>query len=455
MTSPLENRAFARLFAAQLLSLVANGLVVVALALSAHAFRPDAAGALLATALIGKMLVYVTVAPVVGAYIDRLPRRNWLVTLDLARAGLLLWLAVVGSSVAFVLLVAVFYMFSAAFTPVYQAAIPDLLDDEQYVKALSWSRLAQELEGMAGPLLAAGLLFVADHTRLYALSAVLLIGSAALVWWSRVPSAAASERAGGVLHNLLFGISAYTRTPRLRGLLALHAVVSFSGALVIVNTVVLVREYFELPEHWVPLTAGAAGVGAVLAAWSVPGLLRRTDTRTVMLSGALVALLGLGLGVATRSHTAVLFVWFLVGVGGSLILTPSGRIIIASCHDSDRSALFATNFSLSHGIWLLAYASAGFLGAVLPVDVWFWLHAAISGLALLLAVRLWPRDDPDALLHRHDALDHDHLHTHDDHHQHVHEGWEGPEPHRHPHHHAATRHAHPFVIDEHHRHWPR
>ncbi|MEM7378535.1 MAG: MFS transporter [Pseudomonadota bacterium] len=455
MSSPLENPAFARLFAAQLLSLVANGLVVVALALSAYAFRPEAAGALLATALIGKMLVYVTVAPVVGAYIDRLPRRNWLVTLDLARAGVLLWLAIVGSSVAFVLLVAVFYMFSAAFTPVYQAAIPDLLDDEQYVQALSWSRLAQELEGMAGPLLAAGLLFVADHTQLYVLSAALLLGSATLVWWSRVPPAAASERAGGVLHNLLFGIHAYTRTPRLRGLLALHAVVSFSGALVIVNTVVLVREYFELPEHWVPLTAGAAGVGAVLAAWSVPSLLRRTNTRTVMFSGALIALLGLGLGVATRSHVAVLCVWFLVGVGGSLILTPSGRIIIASCHDSDRSALFATNFSLSHGIWLLAYASAGFLGAVLPVEAWFWLHAALSGLSLLLALRLWPRDDPDDLPHRHDVLDHDHLHTHDAHHQHSHEGWEGPEPHRHPHHHDATEHAHPFVIDEHHRHWPR
>ncbi|MEM6986890.1 MAG: MFS transporter [Pseudomonadota bacterium] len=455
MASPLDNPVFAKLFAAQLLSLVANGLVVVALALSAYALHPEAAGALLAAALVGKMIVYLTVAPVVGAYIDKLPRRNWLVALDLARALLLLLLAAASTHTAFVALVAVFYIFSAAFTPIYQAAIPDLLDDEQYVRALSWSRLAQEIEGLVGPLAAASLLFVVGHTQLFWLSAVLLVGSAWLVWRSDVPAAAASQRSGGVIHNLLYGWNVYLKTPRLRGLLALHSVVSFSGALVIVNTVVVVREHFNLSEQWVPLTAGAAGIGAVLAAWSVPVLLQHFATRQVMIGGALLALLGVSLGVFTETIVGVLAVWALIGAGGSLILTPSGRIIIASCHDSDRSVLFAANFSLSHGIWLLAYACAGVVGALLPVELWFWLHAAIVGICALLAVRLWPSQDAHDLTHRHDALDHEHLHSHDAHHQHAHEGWEGPEPHRHPHHHAEIEHKHPFVIDEHHHHWPR
>lgn len=455
MSSPLDNPVFARLFAAQLLSLAANGLVVVGLALSAYELRPEAAGTLLATALIAKMVVYVTVAPVVGAVIDQLPRRRWLVGLDLARAVLLLALMAAADDVVFVLACAGFYVFSAAFTPVYQAAIPDLLDDAQYVRALSWSRLAQELEGLVGPLLAASLLWVFAHDTLFALAALLLLGSAALVWLSQVPRAAPSERTEGIGHNIAYGLRVYTQTPRLRGLLALHAVVSFSGALVIVNTVVLVRQHFGLAAHWVPLTAGAAGVAAVLAAWSVPALLRRVGTRTVMLSGALVSMTGLALGVVFSGHGAVLAVWALIGAGGALMLTPSGRMIIASCTAADRSVLFATNFSLSHAVWLAAYALAGWVSVSLPVALWFWVHAAIAGLAALLAIRVWPRGASDTLRHRHGALDHDHLHTHDAHHQHAHEGWEGPEPHRHPHHHNAVEHEHPFVIDEHHRHWPR
>ena len=455
MSSPLASPVFARLFAAQVLSLGANGLVVAGLALTAFSLRPDAAGTLLATALIAKMVVYVTVAPVVGALIDKLPRRIWLVALDLARAALLLVLMHAADDMAFVLACAGFYVFSAAFTPIYQAAIPDLLDDAQYVRALSWSRLAQELEGLVGPLLAASLLLVVAHDTLFAFASVLLAVSACQVWLSAVPDAAPSERARGVWHNLAYGFRVYTRTPRLRALLALHAVVSFSGALVIVNTVVLVRQHFGLAAHWVPLTAGSAGVAAVIAAWAVPGLLRQVSTRTLMLSGALVSMVGLALGALFAGHGAVLVVWALIGAGSALVLTPSGRVIIGSCNAADRSVLFATNFSSSHAIWLLAYALAGWVSVSLPVAAWFWVHAALVGLSALLAMRLWPKRDIDALRHRHDAVDHEHLHTHDAHHQHAHEGWEGPEPHRHTHHHDAVEHEHPFVIDEHHRHWPR
>ena len=50
----------------------------------------------------------------------------------------------------------VLYVASAAFTPAFQAMIPDLLPDEaEYTKALSLSRLAADLESVASPVLAA------------------------------------------------------------------------------------------------------------------------------------------------------------------------------------------------------------------------------------------------------------------------------------------------------------
>ncbi len=41
-----------------------------------------------------------------------------------------------------------------------------------------------------------------------------------------------------------------------------------------------------------------------------------------------------------------------------------------------------------------------------------------------------------------------------EHHQHEHEGWEGPEPRSHPHRHKPLRHTHMFTIDAHHPRWP-
>src|SRR5687768_1990222 len=50
------------------------------------------AGAVLGTALAIKMVAYVGVAPVVGAFADRLPRRAFLVAMDLVRAAIALCL---------------------------------------------------------------------------------------------------------------------------------------------------------------------------------------------------------------------------------------------------------------------------------------------------------------------------------------------------------------------------
>lgn len=52
-----------------------------------------------------------------------------------------------------------FAIASAAFTPTFQAMIPDVLPDEkEYTNALSLSRLAYDLENIISPMLAAFLL---------------------------------------------------------------------------------------------------------------------------------------------------------------------------------------------------------------------------------------------------------------------------------------------------------
>src|SRR3954452_13747518 len=92
MLKVLANSTYRHLFSAQVIALVGTGLLTVALGLLAYDLAGAEAGAVLGTALAIKMLAYVGIAPVVGAYADRLPRRAFLVSMDLVRAAIALLL---------------------------------------------------------------------------------------------------------------------------------------------------------------------------------------------------------------------------------------------------------------------------------------------------------------------------------------------------------------------------
>ena len=87
MFSPLAFPTYRHLFAAQLLSLLGTGLATVALGLLAYDLAGADAGAVLGTAFAIKMIAYVGIAPVAGAFVHLVPRRALLVVLDVLRAG--------------------------------------------------------------------------------------------------------------------------------------------------------------------------------------------------------------------------------------------------------------------------------------------------------------------------------------------------------------------------------
>src|SRR3954471_22467220 len=98
MLAVFSNRTYRHLFTAQVIALAGTGLLTVALGLLAFDLAGEQAGAVLGTALAIKMIAYVTVAPVVGGFADRLPRRAFLVAIDLVRARIALLLPFVGGS---------------------------------------------------------------------------------------------------------------------------------------------------------------------------------------------------------------------------------------------------------------------------------------------------------------------------------------------------------------------
>ena len=455
MNSPLRDPSYRRLFTAQVVALAGTGFTTIGLALLAYDLAGGDAGIVLGTALALKMVAYVCIAPIVGGFAHRLPRRRLLISLDVARALAVACLPFVTDVWQVYALILLLNAFSAGFTPTFQATIPDILPDEAvYTRALSLSRLAYDLENLLSPTLAAAALIVLSYDALFAANAVAFLVSALLIFSVRLPSPKPGERERGLWRNMTFGIRAYVGTPRLRGLLALSVAVAMAGAMVVVNTVVYVRDRLGGTESDTAVAFAAAGAGSMAAALVLPRLLDRLPDRPFMLAGGLALTAGLFLGLADPGLVALLPIWFVLGVGSSLIQTPAGRLLRRSAHEGDRPAIYAAQFALSHACWLIAYPLAGWIGAALGLTAAFAVLGLVSLVSMLAALALWPAHDPSELEHVHEAHEHEHLHVHGEHHRHEHEGWEGPEPHRHPHRHASLRHRHPYVIDSHHPVWP-
>ncbi|AEA68517.1 MULTISPECIES: MFS transporter [Pseudomonas] len=433
MLKILANRTYRHLFLAQIIALVGTGLATVALGLLAFDLAGAQAGAVLGTALAIKMTAYIGVAPIAAAFAERLPRKAMLVSLDLVRALVALALPFVTEIWQVYVLIFILQSASAAFTPTFQATIPDILPDEdEYTRALSLSRLAYDLESVASPMLAAALLTVISFHNLFAGTVIGFLASAALVATVSLPKAKPTPKRS-IYERTTRGMRIFLATPRLRGLLALNLTVAAASAMVIVNTVVLVQSRFALPQTSTALALAAFGGGSMIAALVLPRLLKDIKDRTAMLFGGGILVIGLAMGINLTTYNFLLPLWMVLGVGYSLAQTPSGRLLRRSAHTEDRPALFAAQFALSHACWLITYPLAGWLGADVSLTAAFFGLALVAGGALLVSVVIWrPVHDQDSIKHTHENLAQDHSHL----------GGEGIE------------HEHPYVIDDQHRRWP-
>ena len=439
MLEVLANRTYRHLFLAQVIALLGTGLATVALGLLAFDLAGANAGAVLGTALAIKMLAYIGVAPIASALAERLPRRAVLVALDLVRAAVALILPFVTQIWEINALIFVLQSASAAFTPTFQATIPDVLPGENaYTKALSLSRLAYDLESLVSPMLAALLLTVVSYHSLFGGTVFGFLASAALVVSAVLPRPKIPPKRS-IYERTTRGTRIYLATPRLRGLLALNLAIASGSAMVIVNTVVLVQAGFGLTQTATAIALACFGAGSMLIALVLPKVLTRVPERRAMLVGASVIAIGLLVGAALASRYAVLLpLWFVLGLGYSLAQTPSGRLLRRSSSDTDRPALFAAQFALSHACWLITYPLAGWLGAKFGLTASFVTLGVVASAALLLSMRLWPATDPLALSHRHDDLVPEHPHL----------AGEADAAF------AERGHSHAYVIDDEHQRWP-
>lgn len=434
MLNVLTNRTFRHMFAAQLVALVGTGLATVALGLLAWQLAGADAGLVLGTALAIKMIAYVLLAPVAAALAERLPRRAFLVALDLIRAGVVLFLPFVTEVWQIYVLIFLLQAASAGFTPAFQATIPDVLPDERhYTNALSLMRLTEDMEQLLSPMLAAALLTVVSFPVLFGGTVAGFVASALLMLTVTLPARAPADQAGFWAASTK-GARIYLATPRLRGLMLMELAVAAAGAMIYVNTVVLVQARFGLGASQVALAFAAFGAGSMVAAFVLPRVLDRNADRPVMLGGAGLMVAGVALVPLAPGLAGLMGLWAAIGFGFAFTQIPIGRILNRSARPEDRPALFAAQFALSHAAWLVTYPLAGWLGSAFGLPGAALGLAALGAVAMVAVVRLWPATDPVELAHAHPDLPADHPHL---------QGHQGDE------------HRHAMMIDDLHHRWPR
>ena len=368
MLDVLRHRTFRRLFTAQIVALIGTGLLTVALGLLAYDLAGSDAGAVLGTALAIKMLAYVGVAPIISALTHRVPRKVLLVSADVIRALIALALPFVDQTWQIYVLIFLLQSASATFTPAFQSVIPSVLvEEEDYTRALSLSRLAYDLESLLSPILAAALLTLISYHSLFLGTVVGFTVSGLLVVGTTLPKLAPAGPAVPLVQRITLGARVMVGSPVLRGLLALNLVVASATGLVVVNTVVYVRDLLGGTNTGVALALGFYGGGSMLVALCVPRILASISTRRLMLTGSAVVALGLAAASSMLliaptppiSWVMLTTIWIALGAGTSMINTPSARLLRDGSTPENRGTVFTAQFSLSHAGFLLTYPLAG------------------------------------------------------------------------------------------------
>jgi MFS family permease len=306
LLSPLRHRDFRVLWAGMAVSLVGDGIFLIAIAWESYVlWNAPAALSIVGIGMTAPMIVFLLAGGVVS---DRYDRRVVMLWSDAVRAFAVAAVAIllVAGSLQFwqlVAAVAIYSSGSAFFTPAFEAMVPDLLPSEDLPAANSLDQFVRPIAlRLAGPLLGGslvaigpGLAFAVDAASFGAsLLAVLAISPR-----SPARTAASTSAVAAVKEGLHFVRSRVW----LWGTLASAAVayLVFLGPTEVLVPY-LVKNELHASAGTLGLVFGAGGVGAVGAAvWIGRRNHPRRDVTTMYAFWTLATLAIAGYGLATAA----------------------------------------------------------------------------------------------------------------------------------------------------------
>lgn len=389
----LINRDFTFLWAGQLVSQVGDfvfsttlSLWVGTVLLEGRSYAPAAVSALIAVVAAGTLLA----GPVAGVFVDRWDRRRTMLGTDLVRAALIGALTVVaflpdGTLPAADVLVSVYVVVlletcvAQFFNPARFALLGDVVAARERGRAAGIGQATQAIATIAGPPLAAPLLFTAGIRWALLVNALSFLASFAAVRAIRTTPRARVRTGtglGGVRAEFVSGLRMVRRSRVVTALLLTLSLVTVGTSALNSLNVFFVSENLGAASSWYGTLEMALGCGLVagaLLAGKVGG--RIGFTRAFSLG---LILTGVGLIGYARTTTlgAALVVLAVVGVPLAVLNTALTPVLLREVPDSHLGRIVAVITPAQQLASLVGVAAAGWLASTVLGGF----HADLAGL---------------------------------------------------------------------------
>jgi MFS transporter, DHA3 family, tetracycline resistance protein len=403
--APFEHREFRLLIAAMSISLFAEGMWTVVMALQVIALADDPAALSLVAACLGAgMLAFILVGGIVA---DRAPQRAIIIAVEIANVaatGAVAVLGLLGDLQLWHMAVAatVLGIGAAFFFPAYSAYLPRILPAEQLLAANGVEgAIRPTLQQAIGPA-AAGVLIGLTFPALGTVTVTALFATGLTLLVAMRPGEgshivmAVKRQKPHALTDLRDGLRFVVRAAWLRWTL-LFACTWVFLALGPIEVLLpfIARDRFTHGDQVYGLMLAAFGLGSALGALAVSSrpLPRRYLTVMMLMWGA--GSLPLAIVGATSSLPVMVIALFVVGLTDGAGMVIWGTLLQRRVPPAMLGRVSSLDFFVSLAFMPVSMAVAGPLSKVVPVELIF----AVAGIApvLLAAVALtaarMPRDE--------------------------------------------------------------
>jgi MFS family permease len=393
LLAPLRHRDFRLLWMGMSVSLVGDGIFLVAMAWQAY----ELWNAPVALSLLGIAMTIPTIAFLLpaGVLSDRLDRRMLMLSADLSRAVVIAALAVLSLTGvltfwALMAVVAVYGIGTAFFTPAFEAIVPDVVPPGDLAAANSLDQFVRPIAlRLAGPALGGALVVGLGTGGAFMLDAASFLASAVAVYLMRPPAHRRSELVEDSLGAVKEGLQFVRSRVWLWGTLlsAAIAYLAFMGPAEVLLPY-LVKNELHASAGDLGLVFAAGGVGAISAALIMGQRGHPRRDVTFMYAAwvlATVAIAGYGLATASWQLMVACLVFNALETAGTIVWATIKQSHVPASMLGRVSSL---DWLISIGLLPLSFALTAPIAAMVGVRATLIGAAAIGGAVTLGALFL-------------------------------------------------------------------
>lgn len=389
----ISSRTYFPLWLGQLVSNFGDTINYVALVVLVY--KLSGSGLAVALTVVLEIVPILLLAPIAGVIIDRFSRKAILITSDLARAVLVLGLAVADQTWHVYIIVVLLTSTSVFFNPTVQAVMPAIVEPESLLAANSVSWTTGRLVQILASAIAGGLIAFIGTGPAFGLNAATFLFSAFMIARLTIPAhagqiASTSKRglqgwAGDIERGLR-----YVRGDRfVSRMLLVQALASFAVGATGALLVILSEQHLRQPPEGFAWLLAAIGVGALLGPILLGSVTQ--NYRNIRLLFVPYIIRGAGdilLAVFTTLPVALLIL-FVYGLNTSTGMIVYNSIMQSEVPEEVRGRVFTLMDANWNFLRLLSLGLGGALVATTGIQAIYWaggtllLLAGAVGLALL------------------------------------------------------------------------